>query len=194
MKGLHYEFTGETMDYHSRTLHRIRATIDLPIQGVDNGDLGGWIEKEENLQGSAWVFDEAKVFDDAVVYGYAKICNNAVVYQKAKVYEDAKIFDNSIIFGKAEVSGYTRVYNHTLFYEDAKIKSNNDFCSFNNFGSVNRTTTFFRTESKGIFVYCGCFEGTLEEFIKRVKQKHKDTKYGKEYLAMVELVKIKFNL
>jgi len=36
-----YEFTGETMNYECHTLHRIRW--------ISDGEIGGWIEKEENL-------------------------------------------------------------------------------------------------------------------------------------------------
>jgi uncharacterized protein YjbI with pentapeptide repeats len=58
-----YEFTGETEVYAGRTLHRIRALVDIPTVGVAAGDLGGWIESEDNLphDGTAWVFPAAKV-------------------------------------------------------------------------------------------------------------------------------------
>ena len=46
-----YEFTGETKvinDWRGEvTLHRIRAVIEF--KNVSVGDIGGWIEKEENL-------------------------------------------------------------------------------------------------------------------------------------------------
>ena len=53
-----YEFTGETrkiqLMFRTVTLHRIRAVISFGL--VDAGELGGWIEKEENLshEGKAW--------------------------------------------------------------------------------------------------------------------------------------------
>jgi hypothetical protein len=40
-------------------------------------------------------------------------------------------------------------------------------------------------------VTCGCFNGTLDEFEKRVKETHDNSKYGREYLAMIEMIKIK---
>ena len=70
-----YEFTGETKEirllFRTATLHRIRATVAFGI--VEVGDLGGWIEKEENLshEGKAWVCG------DAEVWGNAKVCGNA---------------------------------------------------------------------------------------------------------------------
>ena len=46
-----YEFTGETKEikllFRTAVLHRIRATVSFGF--VKIGDLGGWIEKEENL-------------------------------------------------------------------------------------------------------------------------------------------------
>lgn len=61
-----YEFTGETKEirllFRTATLHRIRATVAFGI--VEVGDLGGWIEKEENLshEGKAWVWGNAEVW------------------------------------------------------------------------------------------------------------------------------------
>ena len=54
-------------------LYRIRALIDIPRHGVKVGDLGGLIEKEENLShdGDCWVYDDARVFGDARVSGNA---------------------------------------------------------------------------------------------------------------------------
>ena len=72
-----YEFTGETKEirllFRTATLHRIRATVAFGI--VEVGDLGGWIEKEENLshEGKAWVCGDAKVCGDAEVWGNAEV-------------------------------------------------------------------------------------------------------------------------
>lgn len=54
-----YEFTGETKQVELTTLHRIRAVVEFGLVKV--GDVGGWIEKEENLshKGKAWVYDDA---------------------------------------------------------------------------------------------------------------------------------------
>ena len=55
-----YEFTGEENEALGRILKRIRAIEDFG--DVKAGDIGGWIEKEENLSSkdSAWVFDNAR--------------------------------------------------------------------------------------------------------------------------------------
>lgn len=80
-----YEFTGEVKVKFGVTFKRIRALIDFG--NVKKGELGGFIEKEENLSyaGDAWVSDDAEVCDDAWVsddarvYGNARVCGNAEV-------------------------------------------------------------------------------------------------------------------
>ena len=62
-----YEFTGETMDFFGRTLHRIRSL--RVFSDINVGDIGGWIEKEENLSHN----NNAQVYGKAQVYGEARV-------------------------------------------------------------------------------------------------------------------------
>ena len=68
-----YEFTGETREFLGRTLHRIKAVSDFG--DVKAGDLGGWVEKEENLSqaGDCWVYGNAWVSGSAQVSGNARV-------------------------------------------------------------------------------------------------------------------------
>ena len=84
-----YEFTGERkqieLSFKTVTLHRIRAVVDFGF--IKAGDLGGWIEKEENLShsGNARIYGNARICDNAKIYGNAKIfsVNYALVYRAA---------------------------------------------------------------------------------------------------------------
>ena len=69
MANAKYEFTGETKVFFGVTLNRIRAVAAIAAFGVAAGDLGGWIEREENLQvsGDAWVYGNARVSGNAWV-------------------------------------------------------------------------------------------------------------------------------
>ena len=84
-----FEFTGETktisLFFRTATLHRIRAVAEFGL--VKIGDLGGWIEKEENLshEGKAWVCG------DAEVWGNAKVCGDAEVWGNAKVFSASHV-------------------------------------------------------------------------------------------------------
>lgn len=67
-----YEFTGETKRINTIngtvTLHRIKASVTFG--NIKSGDIGGWIEKKENLShdGDAWVCENAQVYGNAQVY------------------------------------------------------------------------------------------------------------------------------
>jgi hypothetical protein len=79
-------------------------------------------------------------------------------------------------------------------YGNARVESNNDYCAFQCFGSVNRTTTVFKEKENKIKVSCGCFTGSLDEFEQQVEKTHNDNKHSLEYKAIINLIKIKFGL
>lgn len=79
----HFELTDETIEVAGNTLHRIRCTRDC--KWAKTGDLGGFIEKEDNLSGDAWVADNAQVFGTARVSGNAWVSDNARVYGNARI-------------------------------------------------------------------------------------------------------------
>ena len=58
-------------------------------------------------------------------------------------------------------------------------------------GSRKAYTTCYKTD-KGVFVQCGCFRGTLDEFVAKVKQTYDGNNHERDYLALVEFVKVKF--
>jgi hypothetical protein len=135
----HFEFLKNDfkINLFGNKLFRIKAT--KKTKHTEIGDLGGYVEKLENLSGDAWVYGNAEVYGDA------------------------------------EVSG-----NADLFW-------------ISKIGSSYRTTTIFNSKENIVKVRCGCFFGTLLEFENKVKENHKDNKHSKEYLALIEIAKAKFN-
>ena len=96
----------ESIVYNGKTLYRIRALRDfITVRGrtIKKGDLGGYVESEDNLsqEGNCWIFDNAKVygnakvFDDAIVNDSACIFDSAVVCGAAEIYNFAEISDRS---------------------------------------------------------------------------------------------------
>ena len=75
--------------------------------------------------------------------------------------------------------------------EWGKLEKNTDVFIAGPLGSRNGYTTFFHTD-KGIFVQCGCFRGALEEFTAKVKETHNDNEHARNYFAIVEFVKQKY--
>ena len=72
-----YELTTNTKMRFGRKLFQIKALVSFG--DVAAGDLGGYIEKEENLShdGDAWVSGNAWVYGNAQVYGDARVYGNA---------------------------------------------------------------------------------------------------------------------
>ena len=207
-----YELTTNTKMCFGQKLYQIKALKNFG--SIKAGDLGGYIEKEENLSqdGNAWVYDSALVYDNAKVFDNAEVYSNAWVHDSAKVYDNAQISGNARIFGNAKVCGYARILNNALIYDnaqvfgdayvydnawiyrDAQISNNADYIYFKGFGSENRNTTMFKTKNRDVYVSCGCFTGSLRAFMDKVKETHGNTKYAKEYLACIEVAKIHFEI
>lgn len=128
-----FEFTGETMLHGKVVLNRIRAIVDIPERGVKKGDIGGWIEKEDNLFGNAWVYDESKIYGDSKVYDNAEIREGSEVRDEAKVYgescirnkskirDHASVFDNAIVNNKSEVKYCGRVYGNAIITDESMV-------------------------------------------------------------------------
>lgn len=145
-------------------LFQIKCT--KAFKNANEGDLGGYVEKEENLSqsGDAWVYGDAWVSGDAQVYG------------NAQVYGDARVS------GDAWVSG------------DARVENDHMHCGFDCFGSCNRHTHAYMTNENKVEIRCGCFRGSIEEFERKVKETHAGTIYEKQYKAIINLIKIKFGI
>ena len=177
----HFELTDKfIINAFGAKLFQIKCT--RKIKYADIGDLGGYIEKEDNLYGDAWVFGYARVFGDARVSGDAQVSGNA------QVYGDAQVFGDAQVSGNAQVSGYARVFG------DARVSNDNEHCGFDCFGSANRHTHSYKTKSGKIEITCGCFRGSIEEFEKQIKETHRGNEFERQYMAIVEVIKIKFGL
>ena len=84
-----FKLTSEfIVDISGVKLFRIKALIEFG--NVKAGDLGGYIEKEENLShmGNAWVSGNARVSGDARVSGNAQVSGDAQVFGDARVSGD----------------------------------------------------------------------------------------------------------
>ena len=164
-----FELTAESkINIFGKKLFRIKALISFG--DVEEGETGGWIEKEENLEQSS---------GDAWVYGNAGVSGNARVSGDARVYGDARVSGDARVYGNAEVSGNAEVYG------------NADYTTIHGFGTQFRTTTFFQCEDKQIRVSCGCFLGTIPEFREQVKNT-REGKIAEEYLMIADLMEKHF--
>ena len=170
-----FELTNEFVtNMFGTKLFRIRALVEFG--DVEAGELGGYVEKESNLghDDNAWVYGDAQVSGDALVY------------------DNARVYGNAWVYGDAQVSGDALVYGDARVYDNAWVYGNGDYAYAHGFGSVNRTTTFFRLKDGGVGVRCGCFYGTLAQFRDKIRETHGETKKAQEYLMLADLMELRF--
>jgi hypothetical protein len=108
------------------------------------------------------------------------------------VYDNARVYDNAWVYGDAQVSGDARVYGDAQVSGDARVCGNGDYAYAHGFGSVNRTTTFFRLKDGGVGVRCGCFYGTLAQFRDKIRETHGESAIAEEYLMLADLMELRF--
>lgn len=114
--GKKYAFTDETLNWKFSKkdckLHRIRALKDFGT--VKAGDLGGWIETEDNLShsGDCWVADEVKV------YLKAYIAQNACILGNANILGDVSIGGDVCIKGSLYLSGDVKIFGKVEISEE----------------------------------------------------------------------------
>ena len=94
------------------TLYRIRALKDF--SDVKKGDLGGFVEFEENLSqaGNCWIYD------DAEVSGLSKVCDNETLR------DSVKLLDGVTIYGDTQLRGdltYTRENMYDILDLDTSV-------------------------------------------------------------------------
>lgn len=168
-------------------LYRIRALKDFG--DVKKGDVGGYIQKEENLsqKNTCWVYREAEVWGEARVYEKAKIYGEAKVWREAKVYGEAIVCGKVTVYGEARICEEAAIYGEAEICGNAKIKSFQDYIVFKNNWSSGRYFTWTRNNDMWKI---GCFYGTSKELI---EQAYKDSKLSgdmyKMYVEFVEKIK-----
>ena len=203
-----YELTAEFIEKWGKKLFRIKALISFG--SVEAGELGGYVEKEDNLAqdgdawvygnaevygnarvcDDAWVYGNARVYDDAWVYGDARVYGNAEVYGDARVYGNARVCDDAWVYGNAWVCGNARVCDDAWVYGNAWVCGNADYLLIGRIGSRFSFTTFFKNKDKGITVSCGCFLGTIAEFRAKVTDTHGNNKHAKMYNLAADMAEL----
>lgn len=101
-----YRFIGDAKIY------RIRLLVNGVVPNAKKGDLGGFVQNEENLDqnGSCWLYDNSIAME------------RARVYENAKLYDDAIIFENARASGNARMKDYSRVFQYAHITEECSIE------------------------------------------------------------------------
>ena len=74
-----------------------------------------------------------------------------------------------------------------------KLTSIDDVLIVGPIGSRSAHTQIYRTDN-GIYVKCGCFFGTINEFASKVHETHQENKYERDYNNLINYAKIRFGI
>ena len=153
-----------------KVLYRIKALKDF--NDVKKGDLGGYIEKEDNLghEGNCWICGDARVFGKALICGDARVFGKAQVFGGARVYGNAKILGNSMIG------------------DEGNINSNNDYINMGPIGDL--YATFYIGTHDNIKIVYNQNILTIDEFINSLNRNFNiNDECKNQYIGMIEYVK-----
>lgn len=179
-----YILTEETKEVGGHILHRIQAVRDFG--DVQKGDLGGWVESEENLShdGDCWISSNGEVSGNGKVSGNGRVFGNGRVYGNGRVSDDGwvsddgRVSDDGWVFGNAKIGFNAYISSPRSYFVQGPIGSRDDFL------------TCYLDKDKKIYAVTGCFSGTLEEFEKKVKETHGSNKHAKQYLKAAEAARV----
>lgn len=120
----------QAITMNGSAIYRIKALKNFG--DVKAGDIGGFVESEENLShegpcwiyGDAMVYHKAKVKDNAIARDYVHMFNNARVMENAIVEGHARVSDDSTVFGNARVKDNANVFGRSVIHGFAIIQDN----------------------------------------------------------------------
>ena len=183
-----YELTTDeenTIHEEGHTLHRIRALIDIPEKDVEAGDLGGFVETEENLsqKGLCWIDRDAMVYGDAVVKGNSYITGDSKIYEYAEV--DDSYIESCRLYGQAEIyySDLLSIDAGDMAYIQEAVSSKRDFYAFPAIDGY--TISVYRGKEDNTIISFHGFYGTPDEAKNTLKFDVKK-KYHESYLLAFE--------
>ena len=99
---------------------------------------------------------------------------NAWVFGSAQVSGNADVYGDAQVSGNAWVSGNAQVYSNASIFWASKV------------GRENGTLTVYMTKDGSLEVTCGCFRGSVDEFLAKSETEHDDRTHL-EYRLLIEV-------
>lgn len=168
------------------------------------------ISGNAQVRGNARVWGDAKIYGTSLVCGYANITGLATIKDKSAVLGYTVVRDSATIGECTYLDGYTSVSGNAeisvvglqdsfranaLISGDAHILHPNDVLVISSIGSRNDRLTAYRSKMpEGIEVTTGCFQGTLGEFKRQVRDKHGSSVYAQQYRMAISFIKQFFKI
>lgn len=144
-----YEVLSESVTApNGEVCYQIKALKDIPVIGVEKGDLGGYVSSEISLShsGNSWVFEGGYIGGSAIVEGDAIVGDGATVTGTAHVKDNAVICRGVVVDGNAIVGGDV-IIRHGNISKGAVITKQNHYLFIDNANGNGAPCTIYNTES-----------------------------------------------
>ena len=154
---------------------------------------------------SCCIFDGLCTFDDLCIFSERCSFGVCCSFGEGCTFGECCSFGENCSFGKFCSIGECCTFGDLCTFGElcffGKCCSFGEFCSFgkqgkcefgnfktlytvSGFGSAGRTTYFFHMVDDRIYVRCGCFAGTINEWENRVKKTHGFNRYAQAYVMI----------
>ena len=97
---------------------------------------------------------------------------------KRQVYGNGRVSDDGRVFGNAKIGFNAYISSPRSYFVQGPIGSRNDFL------------TCYLDKDKKIYAVTGCFCGSIEVFVKKVKAVHGMNRWAKQYLKAAEMARV----
>ena len=205
MENKKFELSNITMEYKGRTLYRIKATKDF--SDVKKGDLGGWVQYEENLsqQGICWIYDDAKCMDNSRVTEDSIMRDFAEMYDCSKMHDCSQMFDHSEMHYCSEMHDYSQMHDFSEMHGNSMLKDKeklygklysivDDFIEIHN--KKGRIVTGVLKNGEILYNVGYQEEMAKEEFIDRIYYEDggiEENPHRKEYIKIINMIESYFS-
>ena len=145
--------------------------------------------------GIGWVGENAQIGESAQIGKTvwigenATICNGVEIGKTVWIGKDVLIEDDATICKGTVISDGAVIGQGVWIGDGAVIKYPYDYLTINAIGSRQDVTTFYRHQDGMIHVWCGCFNGTLDDFEEAVHKTHAGTIHERAYMAAIHMAK-----
>ena len=121
-----YRLIGDTKIY------RIRLLVDGVVPLARKGDLGGFVQSENNLdqEGTCWLYNNAIAMERANVSQNAKLYDDAIIFDNARARGNAQMGDYSRVFGYATIEGECCIEGNASVKGESVVKGETSLCNY----------------------------------------------------------------
>lgn len=132
------------------------------------------------------------ISSEVVLEKNVQLAAGSYIGQCSKLREAVCIGAGTKLAGNCEIHPYVEILSDINLIADTVIERTGDVLKIGPIGSRNAVLTAYK--SKGvIWLFTGCFTGTLDEFIRKVHITHEGNSHERDYLLACEMINKKFS-